>query len=145
MGLGGLLTRSGLLAAFFVLVVSAPNSALRAEQATNSPASKFGTASADAGPLDPNLLAWPQTAPGYDLGKFSPDWFRKDAPELKFDEIDLGKYLLRLDTSRNVVDLSSHGLTDAPQTSELLAKPRGKKRSRGQNDYYGFTLITPMH
>jgi hypothetical protein len=147
MDFGVRLTRGGfILAAVFVLVALARNNALHAEQATNSPPSNFGTMPSDPALLDPNLFTWPQVAPSFDLDKLDLGKFRKDVLEPRpFDEIELGKYLLRLDTSRNVVDLAPHGLTDAPQTSDLLARQPGKKRSRGQKDYYGFTLTTPMH
>ena len=109
-------------------------SAARGQQAASAPPAS------PAPQVDPDLFKLPYAAPNYDLGKF-----RKDTPDSKpLDEVDLGKYMLRLDTSRNVVDFVPRALNDAPDLSDVIMPTRtGKTQKRTQN-YFGLTLTTPM-
>lgn len=133
------IARGGILTALFVLVVLPPISAARGQQAASAPP-------ASAAPqVDPDLFKLPYAAPNYDLDKLDLGKFRKDTPESKpLDQVDLGKYMLRLDTSRNVVDFVPRALNDAPDLSDVVMPTRTGKKQKQMQNYFGLTLTTPM-
>ena len=120
-------------AAFLVLVVLAPGSALRAEPSVVTPSVA----------LDAKAFTWPQ--PSTSLDKFDTDRFRKTTPGMKpLDQIDFGGSQLRLDTSRYPTDLVPRAVDDAPEMSEVIVPHhRGKKNSHRWRQYIGLTLTMP--
>ena len=137
--------RDGIVAAILVLVALPPNNTARAQQAASAPPSQSEPATSGPPLLDPNLFKLPQTAPNFELDKLDLEKFRKATPEIAPpDRIDLGKYMLRLDTSRNVVDFVPRALNDAPELSDVIMPTRTGKKHKQMQNYFGLTLTTPM-
>jgi hypothetical protein len=140
---GARLMRGGIIiAAFFVVCAWPATNAARGEQTSGAQ-----PAPSDPALLDLNLSKFSNSGPDYGLSKLELGKFRKDTPELAFpDSIDLGGHLLRLDTSRNVVDFVPRAVTDAPDLSDIIMPVRSsKKRSRSMQSYFGLTFTTPTH
>ncbi len=87
--------------------------------------------------FDSQSFALPFATPKFDLGAIDNRKFLKEAPELSFDTIDLGKSALRL----NVVDASTRPAADTPDLTNVIVTLRpGKKRSNPR--YFGLVLTT---
>ena len=87
--------------------------------------------------IETQSFALPYAAPKFDLGAAETRKFAKEAPELSFDKLDLGKSALRL----NVADAATQPAPGTPDwTNVIVPLPPGKKR--GTRRYFGLTLTT---
>ena len=85
-------------------------------------------------------FALPYTTSKFDLGAIDTSKFRKAAPEMSFDTVDLGTSALRL----NVTDIVTQPAPDTPDFTNIIVPLRpGKKRANPR--YFGFVLTTPTH
>jgi hypothetical protein len=149
MGGGGQTTISGGFIAAVIILTAWPlvwpaNYAALAEQPAVTPLAQSAPAPFVPSIYYPNMLALAFAAPAYDFGKADPGKFRKDTPEFTLpDRVDLGNYMLRLDTSRTPTEFVPRASTDAPDLSDVIAPARfGKKHGRGLRNYFGLTLTT---
>ena len=135
--MGDGVTRIGGIIAAVVMVTSfAANSAANADPAV--PATVFAPVPTPA-LADPQRFALPYATPKFDLGGLESGKFRKDAPPLSFDTVDLGTSSLRFDLIDNTMTRP-----DAPDLTDVIVPLRpGKKRSTPR--YFGLTLVTPTH
>jgi len=138
--------RGGILAALFIFVALPPMSAARGQQTAGAPPTKFEPVASAPPLLDPDLFKLPQLAPNYDLDKLDLSRFRKEAPEFALpDRIDLGSYMLHLDTSRKGIDSAPRAGIDSGETSNLNSVLPTPKQSSIIPNYFGLKLTTPMH
>ena len=82
----------------------------------------------------------PYIIPKFDLGAIDTSKFRKAAPEMSFDTVDLGTSALQL----NVTDIVTQPAPGTPDFTNVIVPLRpGKKRTNPR--YFGLTLSTPTH
>jgi hypothetical protein len=136
----------GILAAIFVFSALAPNSAARGQPAVAPPPPQFEPAPAAAPLLDPKLFNFPPAAPNHDLGKLDLGKFRNETPDLALpNRIDLGSYMLHLDTGRKGVGSVPRAGLDSGETSNLNLILPAQRQSPLMPDYFGLKLTTPTH
>jgi hypothetical protein len=140
MNLVGRIARGGMVAALFGILAWPPNNAARGQQAASAPPA------ATAPLLHPDLFKLPYAAPNYELDKRNLGRLGDDTPGFALpDSIDLGKYMLRLDTSHNVVDFVPRAQNDAPDLSDIIVPAHGGKKHKRMQNYFGLTLTAPTH
>jgi hypothetical protein len=131
----------GILAAIFVFGALSPNGAARGQPAVAPPPPQFEPAPAILPLLDPKLFNFPPAAPNHDLGKG-----RNETPNLALpNRIDLGSYMLHLDTGSKGVGSASRAGIDSGETSNLNLILPAQRQSPLMPDYFGLKLTTPTH
>jgi hypothetical protein len=131
----------GILAAIFVFGALSPNGAARGQPAVAPPPPQFEPAPAILPLLDPKLFNFPPAASNHDLGKG-----RNETPNLALPHrIDLGSYMLHLDTGSKGVGSASRAGIDSGETSNLNLILPAQRQSPLMPDYFGLKLTTPTH
>jgi hypothetical protein len=133
--MGGVGYIGSMMTATAALIAIAPSNAVNAEPEPPSLSSPLPVPTI----VDPHYFALPYAAPTYNFGKLDIDKFRREAPPIAFDSVDLGKSILRFDLVDNTMTRP-----DTPDLSDVIVPLRpGKKRSTPR--YFGLTLVTPTH
>ena len=133
-----------MLAAIFMLAVWQPAHATdKDDMAVAPPPSHFEPAASGQNLLDPKLFKFSRTAPTYDTGKMVIERFEKEAPGVTLPTtIDLGKSMLRFDTSRNP---GTRVGIDEKDPALLNPGIPVRKDSPLTPSYFGLTLTAPIH
>jgi hypothetical protein len=90
--------------------------------------------------IESRPIVSPYAAPKFEFGSVDTTKFRKEAPEVSFNSVDLGKSALRFDLA-DVVTTPAPGTPDL--TNVIVPLPPGKKRATPR--YFGFALTTPTY
>jgi len=133
-----------MFAAIFMLAVWQPaNATDKDEMAVAPPPSLFEPAAPGQALLDPKLFKFSRAAPTYDTGKMVIERFEKESPGVTLPTtIDLGKSMLRFDTSRNP---GTRVGIDEKDPALLNPGIPVRKDSPLTPSYFGLTLTAPIH
>jgi hypothetical protein len=132
---------SKLIAVVFALAMLPPASAADKNKAAVAP-SQFGPAAPGSDLFDPALLNFSDAVTNYDARKFNTDKFQTDSPGVKLPTtIDLGKSMLRFDTSRNP---GTRVGIDEKDPALLNPGIPVRKDSPLTPSYFGLTITAPI-